>query len=122
MPSIAIIPNMTWKEKWRQCNENENEKILIQLAITSTYEQGIAIIHPFDYFFWDFVKTKVYAGRKGKPFSKEEELQREIRAVWQDCAADIATRRKAIRQLIPRLKAVREKNGHSIKMLLGKNT
>ena len=90
--------------------------------ITSTYEQGIAIIHPFDYFFWDFVKTKVYAGRKGKPFSKEEELQREIRAVWQDCAADIATRRKAIRQLIPRLKAVREKNGHSIKMLLGKNT
>ena len=119
MPTIAIIPNMTWKEKWRQCNENENEKILIQLAITSTYEQGIAIIHPFDYFFWDFVKTKVYAGRKGKPFSKEEELQREIRAVWQDCAADIATRRKAIRQLIPRLKAVREKNGHSIKMLFG---
>ena len=122
MPTIAIIPNMTWKEKLRQCNENENEKILIQLAITSTYEQGIAIIHPFDYFFWDFVKTKVYAVRKGKPFSNEEELQREIRAVWQDCAADIATRRKAIRQLIPRLKAVREKNGHSIKMLLGKNT
>ena len=64
----------------------------------------------------------MYAGRKGKPFSKEEELQREIRAVWKDCVADIATRRKAIRQLIARLKAVREKNGHSIKMLLGKNT
>ena len=31
-----------------------------------------------DYFFWDLVKTKVYQGRPGEPFSSEEELKTKI--------------------------------------------
>ena len=30
-------------------------------------------VNPLDYFFWDLVKTKVYRGRAGQPFSSEEE-------------------------------------------------
>ena len=76
-------------------------------------------VNPLDYFFWDFVKTKVYAGRKGKAFQNEKELQTRIRSVWKDCAKEIPTMRKAIRQFLPRLKAINEKDGHSIKMLFG---
>ena len=32
-------------------------------------------VNPLDYFFWDLVKTKVYQGRAGEPFSSEEELK-----------------------------------------------
>ena len=76
-------------------------------------------VNPLDYFFWDFVKTKVYAGRAGQPFRNEEELQKRIRFVWKDCAKEIKTIRKAICQFVPRLKAVQQKEGHSIKMLFG---
>ena len=30
-------------------------------------------VNPLDYFFWDLVKTKVYQGRAGEPFSLEKE-------------------------------------------------
>ena len=30
-------------------------------------------VNPLDYFFWDLLKTKVYQGRVGEPFSSEEE-------------------------------------------------
>ena len=33
-------------------------------------------VNPLDYFFWDLVKSKVYQGRVGEPFSSEEELKR----------------------------------------------
>lgn len=76
-------------------------------------------VNPLDYFFWDKVKTRVYAGRRGKPFASEEELQAKIRSVWKECATDIVPIRKAIKQFVPRLKAVEEKEGYSIKMLFG---
>ena len=65
------------------------------------------------------MKTKVYAGRGGQPFSIEKELQRKIRSVWNECATDIEKIRKVIHQFVPRLKAVHEKKGRSIKMLFG---
>ena len=68
------------------------------------------------------MKTKVYTGRKGKAFKNEEELQTRIRSVWKDCAKEIPTMRKAIRQFVPRLNAINEKDGHSIKMLFGWST
>lgn len=76
-------------------------------------------VNPLDYFFWDLVKTKVYAGRKGQPFQNEKELQAKIRSVWGDCARDIVPIRKAIKQFVPRLKAVEAKEGFSTKMLFG---
>ena len=59
-------------------------------------------VNPLDYFFWDLVKTKVYQGRAGEPFSSEE-LKTKIKAVWKDCATDLKPLQKAIKQLLPRL-------------------
>ena len=59
-------------------------------------------VNPLDYFFWDLVKTKVYQGRAGEPFSSEEELKTKIKAVWKDCATDLKPLRKAIKQFVPR--------------------
>ena len=73
-------------------------------------------VNPLDYYFWDAVKTKVYEDRRGKPFSNQEELKNKIRAVWNDCAKNTFIIRKAIKQFIPRLRSVEEKQGFSIKM------
>ena len=75
--------------------------------------------NPLDYYFWDRVKTKVYAGRMNKPFKSEEEMIRRIKSVWKECAEDVAEIRKAMKQFVPRLKTVKEKNGHSIKTIYG---
>ena len=32
-------------------------------------------VNPLDYFYWDFVKIKVYEGRSRKPFASESELK-----------------------------------------------
>ena len=68
-------------------------------------------MNPLDYFFWDLVKTKVYQGRAGEPFSSEEELKTKIKAVWKDCATDLKLSRKAVKQFVPRLQAVDKKTG-----------
>ena len=73
-------------------------------------------MNPLDYFFWDLVKTKVYQGRPGEPFSSEEELKMKIKATWKDCAIDLKPLRKAIKQFVPRLRAVEEKQEYSIKI------
>ena len=76
-------------------------------------------VNPLDYFFWDLLKTKVYQGTAGEPFSSEEELKTKIKAVWKDCATDLKPLQKAIKQFVPRLRAVEEKQGYCIKMIFG---
>ena len=76
-------------------------------------------VNPLDYFFWDLVKTKVCQGRAGEPFSSEEQLKTKIKAVWKDCVTDLKPLRKAIKQFVPRLRAVQEKQGYYIKMIFG---
>ena len=66
-------------------------------------------VNSLDYFFWDLVKTKVYQGRAGEPFSSEEESKTKVKAVWKDCATDLKPLRKAIKQFVHRLRAVEEK-------------
>ena len=73
-------------------------------------------MNSLDYFFWDIVKTKLYQGRAGEPFSSEEELKTK-KAVWKDRATDLKPLRKAIKQFAPRLQAVEEKQGYCIKMI-----
>ena len=75
-------------------------------------------VNPLDYFFWNLVKTKVYQGRAGELFSSEEKLKTKI-AVWKDCATDLKSLRKSIKQFVPRLRAVEEKQGYCIKMIFG---
>ena len=75
--------------------------------------------NPLDYYFWDAVKTKVYKGRMGEPFKNEKELKQKIKSVWKECASDKKVIRKAFKQFIPRLNAVVDNNGHSIKMVYG---
>ena len=75
--------------------------------------------NPLDYYFWDKVKTEVYEGRHCRPFKTFEELKARILEVWPRCAADIQIIRKAARQFLPRLEAIVEKDGRSIKQLFG---
>ena len=72
-----------------------------------------------DYFFWDFVKTKYIKAELESRFSSEEELKTKKKAVWKDCATDLKPLRKAIKQFVPRLRAVEEKQGYCIKMIFG---
>ena len=74
-------------------------------------------LNPLDYFFWDYVKARVYEGRFKKPFTSEKELKKKIKSVWNICANDLVPIRKAIKQFVPRMKAVEEKKGQCIKML-----
>ena len=65
------------------------------------------------------MKTKVYQDRVGELFSSEEKLKTKIKAVWKDCATDLKLLRKSIKQFVPRLRAVEEKQGYCIKMIFG---
>ena len=46
-------------------------------------------VNPLDYFYWDFLKTKVYERGSGKPFKSEVELKEKIKSVWNICANDL---------------------------------
>ena len=76
-------------------------------------------LNPLDYFFCNLVKMKVYQGRAGELFSSEEKLKTKIKAVCKDCATDLKSLRKAIKQFVPRLRAVEEKQRYCIKMIFG---
>ena len=76
-------------------------------------------VNPLDYFFRDLVKAKVYQGRAGEPFSSEKELETKIKAVWKDCTTNFKPLRKAIKQFVPRLRVVKEKQGYCIKIIFG---
>ena len=71
--------------------------------------------NPLDYYFWNQVKVKVYEGMLNTPFRSEAELINRIKKVWKECASNKTEIRKSVRQFIPRLKAVVEKEGGSIK-------
>ena len=47
------------------------------------------------------------------------ELKTKIKDEWKDCATDLKPLRKAIKQFVPRLRAVEEKQGYCIKMIFG---
>ena len=72
--------------------------------------------NPLDYHFWDKVKVKVYKNQFNQPFENEDQLKRRIRKVWKDVASDVVEIRKALKQFVPRLKQVSEKQGNCIKM------
>ena len=72
-----------------------------------------------DYYFWDRVQEKVYSGRYCYPFATIAELKRRICDVWDECATDLPQIRKAMKQFLPRLKAVDAKEGGSIKTVSG---
>ena len=76
-------------------------------------------VNPLDCFFWNLVKTKVYQGRAGEPFSSKEELKAKIKAGWKDCETDLKPLRKAIKDFVPRLRAVQENQGYCITMIFG---
>ena len=55
--------------------------------------------------------------RHGKPFESFDELKMRIKTIWGSCASNRLAIRKAVKQFRPRLKAVVEKDGQSIKKL-----
>ena len=55
-----------------------------------------------------------------KPLKSEEEMIRKIKkSVWNECAANNTEIRKAMKQFVPRLEAVENNDGYSIKTLSG---
>ena len=60
------------------------------------------------YFYWDFVKTKVYNERSGKRFVSEAELKKEMKSVSNICANDLVSIKKAIKEFAPQIKAVKK--------------
>ena len=62
---------------------------------------------------------KVYEGRLNQPYTSEEELKARIEEVWDDVASDVISARKAIREILPRVNAVVERQGGPIKTLFG---
>ena len=64
-------------------------------------------------------KKEVYPGRAWEPFNSEEELKTKIKAVWKDCTTDLEPFQKVIKQFVPRLRAVEEKQGYCIKIIFG---
>ena len=75
--------------------------------------------NPLDYYFWNQVKTKVYDGRHNKPFKNENEMIKRIKAVWNECASNKNEIRKSMKEFVPRLKEIENKNGFSIKTKFG---
>ena len=75
--------------------------------------------NPLDYYFQNKVKEKVYENRLNKPFENEIEFKKRIESVWKDIAFSLPEIRRAIKQFAGRLKAVKEREGHCIKMIYG---
>ena len=68
-----------------------------------------------DYFFWDKVQQKLYEDRHCKPFPSIQELKEKILKFGDECAVDLQTIRKALKKFLPRLRALSERDGRSIK-------
>ena len=62
------------------------------------------------------MKTKVYEGRVNQPFESEEEMISKIKSVWKECATNLEEIRKAMKEFISRLRAVKDCSGSSIKI------
>ena len=75
--------------------------------------------NPLDFHFWNKISEKVYEDRFSKLFKDIAELKRKIQKVWPEVANDRKEIRKALRQFVPRLTAVSENEGNSIKMIFG---
>ena len=91
----------------------------VRFLMKSEWPPASPDTNPLDFYFWNAVKEKVYKGRMGKPFKSEKELKQKIKAVWGECATNKEEIRKAFQQFVPRLKAVVDKNGYSIKTVYG---
>ena len=72
-------------------------------------------LNPLDYYFWNEIKTCVYAERIGKgSFENKEELKASIRRNWRK-AIKMGEVRKALNQFIPRCQKIAEQRGDPIK-------
>ena len=73
--------------------------------------------YPLNYFLWDKINVKVYEVRHFNPFLNQDKLLVRIQEVWEKCANNLPVTRKAIKQFVPRLQAIVDKEGGSIKSI-----
>ena len=73
---------------------------------------------------WIFVQDSALPQRSNlvqdflkKHFETAFRLKTKTKAVWRDCATNLKPLRKAIKQFVPSLRAVEEKQGYCIKMI-----
>ena len=67
--------------------------------------------NPLDYYFWDKIKIKVYGYRFNQAFKNEKSLKRKIKKIWPEVSNNLKEICNALKQFIPRLTAVKEKDG-----------
>ena len=95
------------------------EKLKKRYVANTEWPPNSPDCNPLDYYLWNEVSSKVYEGSHRKPFTSLDELKARIEEVWKNCTSDLSSTRKAIKQFRPRLQAVADKNGGSIKTLYG---
>ena len=54
-------------------------------------------VNQLDYFYWDFVKSKLYDERSGKPFASEPELKKKIKSLRNTYTNDLLPTRKSFK-------------------------
>lgn len=75
-----------------------------------------------EYYFWHFVKEKVWKGVFEKPFKTDKELKKKMRLVWKYCASKTEEAKMTFKPVKPfrsRLQTVIGKHGYSIKTVYG---
>ena len=96
-----------------------SEKLKKRFAKYSEWPLTFPDCNPLDYYFWEKVQKKVYKNRFNRTFENENALKTRIRRVWLEVSKDIEEIRKVLKEFVPRLKSVNEKDGQCIKMLFG---
>ena len=77
------------------------------------------VCNPLGYDFWEKIKQKVYDDQFNQLVENSNKLKRKIKSVLPEVAHDLTKISKDLKQLTPRLKAIKEKKGQSVEMLLG---
>ena len=96
-----------------------SEKLNKRFVKYSEWPPTFPDCNPLDCYFWEKVQRKVYENRFNHAFENENALKRRIRRVWPEVSRDIKEIREALKEFVPRLKSVNEKDGQCIKMLVG---
>ena len=67
--------------------------------------------NPLDYYFWDKMQIKVYEDRFNQVSETKKNLRKKIKSVWPEKSNYLKEIRRVLKQFIPRLTAVPEKDG-----------
>ena len=80
----VYIQDSAPSHRWNLVQAYLKDKLRKQFVKSSEWYPAAPDCNPFDYYFWNKVKVKVYGGWFNQPFENEEQLKRRIRRVWNE--------------------------------------